>query len=411
MGLQGDERAVSSVVAAVLLFGFLVIGLSLHQGFVVPSQNEEVEFSHNQEVRTDMLEARNAVLRTKSTGEDGFVAVDLGTTYPPRIVAINPPPASGTLRTTEARPVAVHNRTGTDVTDDACPGDAETRFLEYSPSYSEYGNAPTTVYENSVVYDRFDSGNVTASTQTLVRNDTVSLVPLRNEFFESGSRTVAFEPRAGQLTSTTVTDPTVTVPTRLGESDWERLLDGHVDPPNVAIDASGDQRNLTLDLDGEYTVECGPVGVSGAPPSGGRDADGVGEINPVGPNDVELRAAVLGSNSQDPSVLIDLNNTANRSTEIQRARISFLFDEQTTGGGPPTEATVRNATTGVDSATLVIQGEPKVLSPRISLVGNRTTTTVEVEFDETVTDSDFFVVQLTFANGQTGTYFVAPESP
>lgn len=405
MKLRDSDRAVSSVVAVMILFGFLVIGLSLYQGVAVPAQNEEIEFRHNQQVQQDMLEVRNALLRTKVTGEDSYVTVELGTEYPARMFAINPPAATGTLRTTDPRSLRVHDEAGADVSTTVCPGVPETRFLEYRSGYHVYGNTPTIRYENSVIYKQFGTGNVTMSSQTLVQGNVINLIPLKAQYAESGVGAVTVEPRAGRLKTTTVTDPTVVVPTRLSERDWERMLAGQVAPENVSVSDG----NLTVTPPGEYEVQCGPVAVDRLPPSGAR-GQGAVEINPVAPGDVRLTdSRIHGGSAKSTIVEIDLNNTAERDGIIERARISFLFDEKETGGGNTTEATIKNGTAVEDSALLPIKGEPRTLDPEIRLPGNDTVTTIQLDFDEEITASDFIIIDLTFENGQTGTYFIAPR--
>jgi hypothetical protein len=404
MGFRDDDRAVSSLIAAVFVFGFLVIALSLYQGFVVPDHNEEVEFKHSQTVQNDMVAVRNAILRTKVTGEESYVSVTLGTQYPSRIVAVNPPPASGTLRTTPLQSFTVQNETGTDISTTACPGQPETRFLEYAPSYSVYQNAPTLVYEHSVLYKQFSSGNVTMTGQTLVEGNTINLVPVKSAYSENGVGSVTFDPKAGRLKSTNVKEPTVTLPTRLSESGWERLLAGQVDPGNVTVSGG----TLTLDPAGEYTVRCGPVAVGEVPESGARGTGGTG-INPAGPDDVELRdARLVGGGTKSKTVEVDLNNTASNDTTIQEARISFFFNGPN-GNEDPTEADLIDPDSGQVSATLVVKEEATVLDPKIELAGNFTETTVTLEWNDHVRPDDFFVLQVTFETGETGTYFVAPE--
>jgi len=56
--LGDDERGQAIQIGAVILFSFVVIGFSLYQATVVPDQNSEVEFNHNQNVQQDMLSYR-----------------------------------------------------------------------------------------------------------------------------------------------------------------------------------------------------------------------------------------------------------------------------------------------------------------------------------------------------------------
>ncbi|MFW5957258.1 MAG: hypothetical protein ACOCQ7_02355 [Natronomonas sp.] len=47
MNFGGDTRSVAPVIGFLLIFVILIITFSGYQAFVVPSQNEGVEFDHN----------------------------------------------------------------------------------------------------------------------------------------------------------------------------------------------------------------------------------------------------------------------------------------------------------------------------------------------------------------------------
>lgn len=102
-----DERAQAIKVGFIILFAFLLILFAIYQSVIVPNQNPEVEFNHNERVQGDMLELRNAILSAKSTGEDQQVTGELGTQLPARLIAINPADPSGALETTEPRSVVI----------------------------------------------------------------------------------------------------------------------------------------------------------------------------------------------------------------------------------------------------------------------------------------------------------------
>lgn len=68
MTFRDDDRAVTVQVGTVLLFASLVVAMSLYQATVVPNQNHSVEFRHNQEVKGELLDLRNAVVRTGRRG-------------------------------------------------------------------------------------------------------------------------------------------------------------------------------------------------------------------------------------------------------------------------------------------------------------------------------------------------------
>jgi len=328
MELAGDERAQSIQIGAVLLFGVLLISFSTYQAFIIPNQNKQVEFNHNQQVQRDMVEVRNTLLDTYNGGEDGYAEVTLGTTFPPRLLALNPPSASGSLSTTDPRPIIVEDRSGTDITTQVCPGDSvETQFLEYTPSYSTYRGAGTLRYENSVLLHAFTDESVQLAGQTLVRGDRLQIIPLTGTTSVSGTQTVAVEPRAGVLDTSQREVGDVTLPTRTSESRWKQLLDGQVDPGNITVTNGADGSNVTITLDEELTVECGPVGLGESPASGSRSVrDDI--INPAAPGDIQLVSEVRSG----ADMTLTFNNTAGVNN-ITEARINFY--ERQGGGGAP----------------------------------------------------------------------------
>ena len=107
-----------------------------------------------------------------------------GTRYPQRTFALNPPPASGRLSTSEPRPLRIENvtvdadgnvgsywanRTNETATDDTIA--FNTSSLRYSPGYNEFRNAPDLVYEHSLVVAEFENSVLSRSGQTAVDGD------------------------------------------------------------------------------------------------------------------------------------------------------------------------------------------------------------------------------------------------
>lgn len=413
MDFRGDGRGQSIQVGAIILFGVLIITFATYQAFVVPNQNQQVEFNHNQRVQGDMVEVRNSILTTKTTGEDGYAAVELGTEFTPRLIALNPPSPSGSLYTTERRPIVVEDRgTGDTITTDVCPGgDVQTRFIEYSPNYAEFRNPGTFRYENSLLYKDFGNNDtVRLSSQQFVQGDTVQIVPLRGSFNRGGSGTIAVEPKAGLVDTSQREDVNVTVPTQLSESRWEDALSGQVAPENVTVTEGPGGRNLTVALSGNFQVDCGPVGFGESPPSGergggGGDGDSTG-INPAAPGDVKLEDETLVDKTNS-EVALTFNNTGD-SNNITEARISFYSSKNQ-------EPTRANLSEGVGasepSTTLEIRDALEPLSQDIELTG-RSTTDVTLDFsnpdkaDPNLSNEDWFVFEIKLETGERATYFV-----
>lgn len=399
MSLWGDDRGQSIQVGAILLFGVLIVIFASYQAFVVPSQNQQVEFNHNQRVQGDMIDLRNSILTTKTTGQDGYVTVGLGTEFPARLIALNPPAPSGSLYTTDLRPIVVEERgSGDDITTDVCPGgDIRTRFIEYSPNYAEFRDPGTVRYENSLLYKDFGNNDtVRLSSQQFVQGDTVQIIPLRRSFNRGGGGTIAVEPKAGRVDTSQREDINVTLPTRLPESRWEEALSGQVSPENVTVTEGPGGRNLTVALSGSFEVDCGPVGLGETPPSGERGG-GTDEINPASPGDVALESA----SATGSSITLTFNNTAG-TNNFTRGRINFY---QSPGGNIPTTADVSLAGSGNVSATLEVEGNYEDFSPKIEIEGE-TTTDVVMDFDRNPSGNDWFVITWELETGESAIYFV-----
>ena len=306
MTLRGDDRAVAVQIGAVILLGFLMISLSLYQATVVPNENREVEFQHNQRVQSDMLEVRNAILGTAATGSASPAAVELGTQYPTRAVAINPSPPSGTLSTSSLGTVQVRNAVADDAatTEPDYPETADfwngttqnytTKSLEYRPSYANYDNAPTTVYENGLVYNRFRSGNVTRSGQPVVAGTRISLVALSGNLSRGGTSSLVVDPEAVSVSTRTISvtnesageNVSVVVPSELDADEWQELLEESGDYDPAADSTNGayvyEVQNhsagveLYFESDETYQLKLSKVGVGqGVGGTGGPDQQSV----------------------------------------------------------------------------------------------------------------------------------------
>ncbi|MYL68653.1 hypothetical protein [Halorubrum distributum] len=302
--MRDDNRAVSTVIGVVILFGFLILALSLYQVEVVPQQNAETEFQHSGEVRNDLVELRAGILQAGSIDQPQYQTVQLGTSYPTRVFTINPPPPAGTIRTTESYPITIASN-GTVI--ETIP----TRFIEYRPGYNELDQSPTW-YDASVLYldARQEGGGITViEDQSLVNDGKVQITALQNEFRRSGTGRVTVELRPAESITGDIPegDLNVTIPTRLSDEEYWNGTDISSDIYSITDDENGDNvHNLTLETTTtNLTVDT--VGVQEAPeePSqndnarlGGGGSDSSGEL-PVGL--VYNNDAIAIDGNDDPS--------------------------------------------------------------------------------------------------------------
>ena len=282
MSLGSDERAQSTLVGAILLFAILVIAFSSYQAFVVPNQNAEVEFNHNQDVQTDMQDLRNSLLDVRSVrfdendvpevvSEHRPVRLRLGTQYPERLIALNPTAPSGTLETEdgtfEIRNADITSSQFSQYNDDLIRSH-DTKLIAYEPSYTEYQNPPITRFEHSLSYNDFDSANISTSNQRLIRglnDDVIDVVLVEGDVSRSSSGSVTIDPE-------TVDGPTERVPIEQDNGPielefttnqpeiWNETLSDISSVDNVT--PNGDSVVVELN-DGEYDLRMTTVRLEG----------------------------------------------------------------------------------------------------------------------------------------------------
>ena len=261
MSFSHDRRGQSVVVGTVILFGFLILALSIYQVQFVPAENSEIEFEHSQQVEGDFQDLRNGILQAGSTGTAQSQRIRLGTRYPQRTFFLNPPAATGELRSVETGEIEVRN-VEVDVNKGADENARdfwaqveptyETRSLQYTPEYNEYREGPTLTYEHSTIAAEFPNDAVLLrSNQTVLRDDRISLIALTGQYAERGVEPRSVDPEA-------VSQGTRTVPIT-AESDAEIVLPTAVENA-TRLAERWDSRFSSLDV--SVDDASGPISVS-----------------------------------------------------------------------------------------------------------------------------------------------------
>jgi hypothetical protein len=265
------EAGVSEVIGVVLIIGLAVTLIAVLQVSAVPVWNEAIEIDHSRQVQDEMVEVRESVLTTAGGGGTRSVSVKLGTGYPNRVVLRSPPDSTGTLRTVGEGQVSVNN--GSISFADSNVGEfwnnvtpnLPTRALVYTPDYNEYLDAPSTGYENTVVYNQ-DGGEAALSDQTLVDGDVITIPVLNGTGRKSGSdrATIDLRPRSVSTDAVTISPdgagPHFEIPTQLSQDTWDSLLG---DEGRVDHNVDGGTLELTL-TGGDYRLRMAEVSVDGS---------------------------------------------------------------------------------------------------------------------------------------------------
>jgi len=308
-----DDRAVSEILGAIMVFGILLALLFLIQMTAVPTWNQQVEYDHDQRVQGDVGEIGNAIERVQASGTAESVGVELGLRYPYRPLLYNPPAVSGELQTVPNGDIVVEGANASDEVGDFWDGSElsyPTRSITYSADYNEYNDAPVrTVYEHGTVANRFD-GEVTIVRQPrqVVRDNAINLVALTGEVDRDSVEptTVQVTPVTRSARTISVTgangdDITISLRTTLPEATWNELLADELDNGHVlSVDytAATSPATVTITLDGAetYTLRTALVGVGTnldeTQPAYLERIAGGGEFVPVGASDrltVEVR--------------------------------------------------------------------------------------------------------------------------
>ena len=271
----GDNRAVAPVLGVILLFGIAAIGLSVWQTTVIPDQNADTEFKHYMEVQGDMGDLRQAHLETVASGEPQAPTLKLGVAYTTRIIGVNPPNPTGSIRDENLGNFTLQeanaSTSGNPVTTADVCGQAQppTDRLRYDPSYNRLSDRETqpVMYENTVLYRKTADGRyLFESDQLLIRGSTINILPVQtnlNRTRRSTSIDLSSEGYAVEKDLETGATPTLVVPTKIPASRWENeLLDSQTSKgyiSGVADVPNSDKVRINLaETPGQFpwTVRC-----------------------------------------------------------------------------------------------------------------------------------------------------------
>lgn len=405
MTFRGDERAQALQVGAVLLFGFLIVGLAVYQISVVPEQNRQVEFDAYQDAARDMADLRGDVIASAGRDVTTSTTVKTGARYPPRAVFVNPPPSTGSLGTDDPGMVTIGNAAAVDSEDantqaywDGTARSFETNSARFSPSYSDFEGLPIVVTGEASFRDAGDQ-IVPAGGQTFLQDDRLQLIAIGGDMDASGLETqVTTEPISAAERTVVVTgdgeeDITVGIvpgsdPAAWNETFGERLLDRE---DVVSIDAEDETVEVTLDGDRTYRLRLGKVELRERGDVASADEPGVAYV--VAKSD-EVSTIARGSSKTLRVEVRDAFNNPKAGVdvafEITEGDGELLYDDATTtehgeartmfypesDGEAEITATVSTAEPGVDQKTFIVYridpaaGQPGNGSPGNGFPGN-----------------------------------------
>jgi hypothetical protein len=273
MGFRDANRGQAIQVGAILLFGILILGLSIYQASVVPQQNSRVEFNTYQEATDDMVSVRDDVVTAGTEGTAASTTVETGATYPARSIFVNPGVPSGTVSTASApnvtlsgvRPVdseASNTRTFWNQTS----GTYETNRVTFTPSYNEFDGSPVAIAGQGV-YRLPDGRVLPISAGSTISGNRITLVTVRGDLGASGRSVSVTADPVSTATRTVVVTGTgtsfnVTVPTPIPASAWnDTVAPDVVANPNVrtTTPVGDDSVRITFDGSRQYELRLAAV--------------------------------------------------------------------------------------------------------------------------------------------------------
>jgi len=279
--VTGEDRGVAPVIGFILIFSFLIIAFSIYQGVIIPDQNKQAEFQHNERTQGQLLNLQDAIRRTGTTGVSQSVSIQVGADYPDRTLGVNFAVTGGRVATDEPNPNGPNNITfenvravRPEVRDYWNSSDSTLQFptkdIVYRPEYTRYNTAPETVLSNTGVFNQFDGANISLANQILIQGNRITIVAIngsldRSRTGEGESVSVDTEPLSVSTNSITVENNNtgqmnLTVPTTVAnESVWNESSLKDQDAVNDTT-VSGHDLTITLE-NGTYSLRMAKVGV------------------------------------------------------------------------------------------------------------------------------------------------------
>lgn len=269
MDLRGRNRGQAMQVGAILLFGLLIVSLSIAQVTVVPQENAEVEFESYLDASEDMEHVWSDLLAAGTQDAQSATTVTTGTTYPSRVVLVNPGPPTGSLSTTTPQTVTFADVTAVESEHanvrtfwNGTDRNYTTASLQFRPAYNEFDGQ--SVHTTGVaVYRQTDAGPLGLTAQSFVDGNRITLVTVAGNVSTAGrSVTVVTEPVSVATQSVTVTGDgdtfNVTLPTPGNASAWNNsdVADAIRNNRNVeSVEPLADRQAAIVTFDGDRTYD------------------------------------------------------------------------------------------------------------------------------------------------------------
>ena len=223
--LRKDERGVSAVLGAILMFLIAGAAWGTVQAYHVPNWNKEVEYEHLNTVYDDMMTFKSdvedvALSEAPKTGD-----FHMGVRYPNRMFLANP--GTGIAGSLTSDNVAVSIAYTIDAYENPV---ITTNYTSNRVIYEVHGTAdsPKLVYEYGVIIKDYGNEYATADEQSLIIGDEIYIPILTGNLTASSSmemESIVLKPMSYEYSRSQIQSVNVTLSTDYPEA-WEDLLAG-----------------------------------------------------------------------------------------------------------------------------------------------------------------------------------------
>ena len=273
LNFDSDERGVSEVLGAILVFGILVLLLAIIQTQAVPAQNQEIEFQHTLDVQGDFAQYHQAASQVTANGNEQSTAIKTGTNYPSRLLFFNPPSVQGSVRTTDSETVRIENISSTGEVDDRIDSninneiELDSRYLEYEANYNELKQDPTIRYEYGILYTNYSDGTTVQNQGSIIDGTNINLIFQAGDYAKTSTaeQSIDVQPVSAPARSVPIESPNgdpiiIELPSALPEEQWNDLYNSSNSVQNITR-TSPDTVRIELDPSKEYSLRMSRIGL------------------------------------------------------------------------------------------------------------------------------------------------------
>jgi hypothetical protein len=266
------NKAQSSVIGFVLIFGIIVLLASIYQTTVVPTVSENTEFNSEEDVRDSMIKLDSYIQTAITTENSQVVRIGSNVNYIPSLLSIR---EDLTYLEKYDKNLEIRIRELSQSNGIIYDRKFETNNLRVQKDYNFYESNSVFEYENSFLFQHnknytIGSGNsVTVTGQKIINEDQINIITVNTSRKQSvGYLPVTVSPDPTKYESTTLGKSSDTkeimirLDTKRSEDKWRDMLEDELNSNNIeSIDyteTSDTEYNLIeiyLDRDKQYDFE------------------------------------------------------------------------------------------------------------------------------------------------------------